>query len=413
MPFNNETGDTTSRTIPAGCTCETCKLARFEGSAIRNAVVHAYSYRPRQWRMNKVANDPYDYFLGVELETDNYKTDPASGGRIRSQFTNEQAADMRRPKNLWMAKRDGSVSGPEFVSHPATLAYWQKNKAGLAAMFQMLVHAGFRSHDNDHAGMHINISKNAFSDSRHLYRFLSLIHGNAAWSLKMSQRTNSSAEQWASLSYLADETRRQTEVDRIMPDSNATYAPWNRGSSHRYQALNCPSGQSRFEFRLPRGTLRLDRFMKNLEWTVAMIEYSRTHSLAQMKSLDFMRWANLGPQAEKFPNLVAFLGERFPTTVLSTTTVVAEASLNVNADGVRISPRTGRPVRSYNRRPGARRPGRPTGFSPRARRVAEIGYECGRRGVEGFYCEYTAGHSGAHGAPSIRRPDFAGLAYNY
>lgn len=367
MPFNNNTGDTTERGVPAGCTCEACKLARFERSTIRGAVVHQYSYRPRAWKMNAVANDPFNYHLGVELETDNYRTDRATGSRIRAVATNEQAAGMRMPKMLWMAKRDGSVSGPEFVSHPATLTYWQRNSAKLAEMFKMLVHSGFRSHDNDHAGMHINISKNAFEDPRHLFRFLSLIHGNAAWSLKMSQRTNASAEQWASISYLADEQRRQTEVERIMPENGTTLPYYQRGSSHRYQALNCPSGQSRFEFRLPRGTLRLDRFMKNLEWTVAMIEYSRTHMLADMKSLDFMRWAQAN--RAQYPNLVKFINERFEN-ILTAPVVTDSAPVETNNEGVRISPRTGRPVRAYNRREGAvNPPGRPVGYRPSLGRV--------------------------------------------
>lgn len=368
MPFDNETGDTTTTGVPVGCTCEACKLARFESSTIRGAVVHQYSYRPRAWKMNSVANDPFAYHLGVELETDNYAMDRQTGARIRATATNEQAAGMRLPKMLWMAKRDGSVSGPEFVSHPATLTYWQRNSAKLAEMFKMLTHSGFRSHDNDHAGMHINISKNAFDDPRHLFRFLSLIHGNAAWSLKMSQRTASSAEQWASITYLADESRRQAEVDRIMPEAGTTLPYYQRGSSHRYQAVNCPSGQGRFEFRLPRGTLRLDRFMKNLEWTVGMIEFSRTHMLSDMTSLDFMRWAKRN--RAQYPNLVKFLNERFPAEVTATAATANVSTPVVTGDGTRVSPRTGRPVRSYNRRATAvNPPGRPVGFRPSLGRV--------------------------------------------
>jgi len=440
MPFDNTAQDTTERAVPAGCTCETCKLLRFEGSAIRNAVVHQYSHRPRVWQMKSIRNDPFDYFLGVELETDNYKIDASTGLRTRSVLTNNQAADMRRPKMFWMAKRDGSVSGPEFVSHPATLSFWQSKEAQLREMFQMLLHAGFRSHDNDKAGMHVNISKNAFTDSAHLFRFLTLLHGNADWSLKVSQRSRTSAEQWASLDYLADATRRQQEVDIIMPTPETLAAeaaaraanPYGygysslrrsagHGSTHRYQALNCPSGQGRFEFRLPRGTLRLDRFMKNLEWTVAMIEFSRTGRVAGMKSALFMRW--VGERQAQYPNLVKFLGERFGAAavgspVATTTRTRTRRAVTVAdplADALyatRISPRTGLPVRSYNRRATATRPpGRPVGFSPvRSRRVvaeypaqpcALTQYHDG-----GYYCEYTPGHPGEHGAPGVQTPNF-------
>ena len=406
MPFNNNSGDTTSSTVPANCRCETCKLSRFESSAIRGAVVHQYSYRPRTWRLNKVSNDPFDYFMGVELECDDYFTD-SNGSRVHSRFTNEQAADMRRPKNLWMAKRDGSVTGPEFVSHPATLTYWAKQETGLRSMFRMLVHAGFRSHDNDHAGMHINISKNAFIDSTHLYRFLTLIHGNVDWSLKMSQRTASSAEQWASITYLTDETRRQTEVERIMPEHQSY---WNRPtSSNRYQAVNCPPDGQRFEFRLPRGTFRFDRFMKNLEWTAAMIEYSRNFSLLDMTSTRFMKWV-VETQTALYPNLVKYIRVRFTGYGANGRTATPVVSNVVtDASGQRISPRTGLPMRAYNRRDGAvRPPGRPVGYSPRATRVVSTNFadECSVRSTSGLYCEYTRNHSGLHGAPSVNRPDF-------
>lgn len=398
MTFDNQRNDAVTDTVPPNCQCETCKLRRFEDSAIRDAVVHNYSYNPRRWNLNAVRNDPFDYYLGVELETDNYRLD-ANGDRVRARVTNRQAVSMARPARLWLAKADGSVSGPEFVSHPATLTYWHSKADKLAEMFRMLVHGGMRSHDNNKAGMHISISKNAFEDQRHLFRFLTLIHGNAEWSLKMSQRTRSSAEQWASINYLADDAMREEEVIRIMPteEQRRTRGYYQLGSSHRYQAINCPSGgihsAGRFEFRLPRGTLRLDRFFKNLEWTVAMIEYTRNTLVEHQKANLFMRWVLSKDQREQYPNLAKFLTERFDDMIIvaddlipagfgpdmvvtpvrpraRTATPVAAAQPEATDPGVRISPRTGRPVRQYNRRPGARRPGRPTGWSPNRDRTA-------------------------------------------
>lgn len=358
MAFDNRTNDTTERSVPVGCGCEVCKLSRFEDSKLRNAVVHAYSYRPRTWRLNNTGpTDPHNYYLGVELETDDYRINPSTGYRERSNVDNRVAADMRRPKNLWMAKHDGSVTGPEFVSHPSTLAYWRKNQKALKDMFQMLVHAGYRSHDNDNAGMHINISRNAFADGPHLFRFLSLIHASPAWSLKMSQRTAASARQWASLDYLAQAARRQSEVDRL------TSGPeWARGSSSRYQALNAPSGQPRFEFRLPRGTLRIDRFFKNLEWTVAMIEYTRTHrSVASAKPLPFMRWVMA--HRTDYPNLAKFLVERFENLIIVAPADMPDAIV-ADTTTSEPAPTAERTRRAYNRRPGANPPGRPVGYRP-------------------------------------------------
>lgn len=407
---------------PATCQCEACKLARFESSKLRHAVVRSYSYQPARWNMKAQPGEVAPYFLGVELETDNYSTD-SNGYRQRATLSNEQAADARRPKRHWMAKRDGSVSGPEFVSHPATLAWWKAHKSDLAEMFQMLVHGGFRSHDNDHAGMHVNISRNAFADSRHLFRFLTLLHSDTRFALRMSQRTESSARQWASLESLAAADRRQQEVNTVMPDEHNNFggygtAPMNtyyQRSSNRYQALNTP-GVTRFEFRLPRGTLRVDRFYKNLEWTAAMIEFSRTGTVAQMNTAAFGRFVD--DHRTEYPYLHGFMVEKgylgaAPASEARARRASATPATN---NGVRISPRTGRPVRQYNRRPGARRPGRPDGFSPRRTPVDRAGYvfptdhngtmleetycmsRDDRVNGTGYYCEREPGHTGEHAA---------------
>lgn len=285
------------------CRCESCKLARFEGHKLRNAVVHNYSYQPRSWRPRSVKDDPFSYYLGVELETDSYKWTQDSKGLplhyAYSNVSNEVAADMRRPKQLWVPKHDSSVTGPEFASHPATLTYWRAHKRELSDMFRMLLHAGYRSHDNDRCGMHINVSRSAIEDSGHLYRWLTLLNFNPRWSIRMAQRTRESAERWAKLS-LQDAADRQS----VARTSFSRYG----GSADRYSAVNAPFGESRFEFRLPRGTLRIDRFFKNLEWTVAMVEYTRTAKVADCKPTKFMSWVM--ENRAQYPHLAAFLVER-------------------------------------------------------------------------------------------------------
>lgn len=305
------------------CACEACKFARFEGSKLRNAVVHGYAHSPRGgWKPKSIRNDPDNWYLGVELETDNFSRSRTAGVSY-AKVNNNVAADMRRPKNLWVPKRDGSVSGPEFASHPATLAYWRKHSRDLSDMFKMLVHAGYRSHDNDRCGMHINISRSAFENVGHLYRFLTLINVNPTWTIKMSQRTASSARQWAKLELQDSADRRSTcevmagarrrsifqtpATSRRVPDSTPI-TDWGQALD-RYTALNAPYGQPRFEFRLPRGTLRLDRFFKNLEWTHAMVEFTRDSKVTTSRPANFMKWAEENKSA--YPNLVAYLIEKF------------------------------------------------------------------------------------------------------
>lgn len=319
----------------SNCRCETCKLARFEDSKLRDAVIHSYSYTPEPWRFRAVKGEENPYYLGVELETDNYGT--ASGRTRQSRVEPEMAADMRRPYNHWVPKHDSSVSGPEFASHPATLKWWRKNRSRVAEMMKMLLHAGYRSHENDRCGMHINVSRSAFENAKHLYRFLTLVHANPRWSMRMAQRTMESANQWAKLdSRNVDEDTCETLVQGPVtqqvedmdwytgrPATNWDGSPrmrtvqtsdWN-GTSDRYVAFNAPYSEPRFEFRLPRGTLRVDRFFKNLEWTVGMIEFTRSCKLKEANPRKFMAWALAN--AKTYPDLVAFLKERFGTEVFT------------------------------------------------------------------------------------------------
>lgn len=290
---------------PEMCTCESCKAIRRDPTAkLKRGVVHNYSYAPRRWTRRSVENDPDNFAFGIELETDAHQQD-RSGGMRYSALDAQQAVDMRRPKRLWIAKTDSSVTGPEFVSHPATLAYWKAHAGELADMFKMLVHAGYRSHDNDNCGMHINISRNAFEDAGHLYKFLTLLHYSPAWSLRMSQRTASSASQWAPLTSVATASARRRIAERA-------FNPMERYAAvtHKYSALNIPAAsQGRVEFRLPRGTLRLDRFMKNLEWTHAMVQYTRDQMDEVLCTPDkFMEFVE--SVDNQYPNLVAFINER-------------------------------------------------------------------------------------------------------
>lgn len=289
--------------MAANCRCESCKIAKFglTSSKLKSAFIESYSYTPI-WKLFTAPNDPDNYFLGVELETDQYRRD-TSGREINSGVDVSVAADMALPKSLWFAKSDSSVSGPEFVSHPATFAYWNKNKKYVSQMLKMLVHAGYRSHDNNRCGMHINISRTAFESATHLFRFLTILHADPEWSLKMSQRTRSSAGQWAKLDSCIDSYDRKQISNKMMGTG------YDEGyTDDRYVALNAPMGEKRFEFRLPRGTLRTDRFYKNLEWTVAMIEFAEETRVKECNPNTFMEFVSENNTI--YPNLLSFIQER-------------------------------------------------------------------------------------------------------
>jgi hypothetical protein len=293
------------------CYCESCKAKRGELSTIRHAAIRSYSYSPSNgWVMLAMPNDPFPYHMGVELET----SINGSGERF---IDNHMAADLRRPKTMWVAKHDGSVSGPEFASHPATLTYWQSKQSEIDEMFRLLLHGGYRSHNGGQAGMHVNISKAAFTDAKHLHRFLTFLYVNHEWTLVMSQRSEAQADRWA-----ATRPYQLSDAERMI-ERNGYRSP-----THKYSVIHAPYSQGRLEFRLPRGTLRVDRFYKNLEWTAAMVAWTRSASnVLVLGPGSFMDWAegralysNLNNYiAEKASALEAAIANDTPFRAMRTT----------------------------------------------------------------------------------------------
>jgi hypothetical protein len=218
----------------------------------------------------------------------------------------DEAVSMASPRGLWHAKHDGSVSGPEFASQPATLAYWQAAKPHLSEMFRSLLHGGVRSHDGDTCGLHVNIGTDAFADASHLERFAALVCANPRWSVRMAQRTHESMSHWARFDALSTADRRRTWAQQVFA--------WGYASQDRYTVLNAQN-RGRIEFRLPRGTLRVDRFFAKLEWTAAMVEFTRDAANVPQVSA-FVHWCEQRPT--EYPALLAFIRERFAGRLAAT-----------------------------------------------------------------------------------------------
>jgi hypothetical protein len=289
---NDEAPET--NTIPLACKCDACKMLRFEKSNLKSKPVYGHSFAPYGgWEFKAVAGEIPVYYLGVELETDNFRMENRQ--RIASRVASRFASDMARPKNFWIAKSDASVSGPEFCSHPASILYWRRHQLQIAEMLKMLVHAGYRSHDTGNAGMHVSFSCSAIGNPAHLERLVAMIGDEESLTMALSQRNRDQVQQWAAM------PNSYRSASRYIDDL------WNKTLDTRYMALNAPPGEARYEFRIPRGTLRPDRFQKNLEWIVSMIEFTRPeHSYVSTRQYgQFVRL-----HERQYPNLARFMREK-------------------------------------------------------------------------------------------------------
>jgi hypothetical protein len=242
------------------------------------------------------ARDVWDAW---RLKNDAYQAEQERKFRSQGDMSGDEAVSMAAPRSLWHAKSDSSVTGPEFASHPATLAYWQSQYPAIASMFQSLLHGGMRSHDGDTCGLHVNIGTASFGGNEgHLYRFATLVHASPKWAMRMSQRTAESSSHWAQFT-LKDEAKRRLWARQV-----ARYGYCSEFD--RYSVLNAQNEQ-RIEFRLPRGTLRVDRFYAKLEWTASMVEYTRDET-NEPTVASYMAWVIRG---NEYPALSAYLTERF------------------------------------------------------------------------------------------------------
>jgi hypothetical protein len=80
-----------------------------------------------------------------------------------------------------------------------------------------------------------------------------------------------------------------------------------RDCGDRYQAINL-CNRSTIEFRIFRGTLKLESVLRNVEFVAALVAFVKQASPAQLLSYEFARWVGKAPRL--YPHLSAWLRER-------------------------------------------------------------------------------------------------------
>lgn len=244
----------------------------------RDRRVHAWDYRPNTWRPK--GNYPAEALLGLELEV---------GGRSRD------IADIVRDfddseHHLYM-KEDGSISGVEIVTHPATLR-WSRD-FDWDSLLRNLRQAGCEIDEG--YGLHVHVSRNAFRrvgqrSTPHQMTWLMFMYRNATDLQRLARRYGS---RWASF--------RTPEPGELKMKSQDI-----RSRDDRYVAVNCNNAKT-YELRFFKSTLRTSEFMAALELADASVEYTRgikTADILRSNALqwpDFISWAD---STGNYPNLI-------------------------------------------------------------------------------------------------------------
>jgi hypothetical protein len=190
-------------------------------------------------------------------------------------------------------KSDTSIGhGFEIVSHPMTLSYIQKNIKVWSDIFYRLRDCGFLADSAFSCGMHVHMSKDSFS-RLHLYRFLSLVYDHENFTKFIAERSGNWFDEYCGLK-------------KEIPNHKAVKARqrnWN-GDDDRHVAVNVNTSET-VELRIFQSTLKIERFLKNIEFCHAAFWFTKNVGLRDTTPLNLC--AFVAKKRKRYPNLFAFL----------------------------------------------------------------------------------------------------------
>jgi len=263
------------------CSCE-CECCDDDDSHPRSSAVHGYSWKPYP-----KFHGEGDYYFGVELESENVE------GSLREAC---DVVNRRDPlEDSYYLKDDGSLNyGVEWVSHPRTLASWQE-WTSLQSILSDLSSNGQRAWTRERCGLHVHVSRTAFSGSGHLGRFVMFFARYESQVVEFAGRRSGYASFW----HLGEEI-----VNKVKDGSNH--------SSHG-SALNLTLSDT-VEVRVFKPSLKVGRVLACVEFVDALISFTRGVTSADV-ALGRATWQDFDSFVRadvRFSNCVRVLdGERF------------------------------------------------------------------------------------------------------
>jgi hypothetical protein len=242
--------------------------------------------------------------LGVELEVE-VRSDWERGERA------EHVLDTIG-EDFVICKEDGSLNhGFEIVTAPADLPTQRERWTRLL----QTTPRGMKSWNTQTCGMHVHVSRAALTPLS-LGKLLVFVAQEQKFVEELAGR---SSAQWAAISpkKLTDGGTVEREDGSPIIDANGNMTGhWVRGrrtgiaqkrGGLRYEAVNL-CNYNTIEFRIFKGSLKLQTVLKNIEFATALVAYTRQCGLNDLTRRKFCQWIGKAPKA--YPALSAWLRDR-------------------------------------------------------------------------------------------------------
>lgn len=239
--------------------CPVCKQRKF--------VLPYHRYYPNVKFFGKVSKDNPQPYLGVELEVD-------EGGENNTEVA--KILNILNKNDLFAyCSHDSSLShGFEIITQPATLTYHNSIKHIYKEVFDKLISDGYVSHDTSTCGLHIHFNRDFYADDEELYitRLLYLI--DKFWDdiVRISRRNQ----------------RKMYYTKKVDMPVDTYVSKTNKSGNHdyHYYAINLIN-QETIEFRMFRGTLKVDTFLATLQFVNNCIIVAKTKSAEEIQRMSF------------------------------------------------------------------------------------------------------------------------------
>lgn len=192
-------------------------------------------------------------------------------------------------------KCDATINrGVEIVTHPFSWGRYREDRDRIRKFFDALRSNGYGADEFDNVGMHVHMSKNAFTRF-HLYKFLTFLYStpHRTFIHEIAGRYNHDYALW-----------NVSDVDPSGIKSNAKRK--HNCSDERHAAVNL-CGEDTIEIRIFKSTVLHDIYGKNLEFCNSVYEFTKKSKTSNITIPHYFDWLTSKYNANRYRYLIEFL----------------------------------------------------------------------------------------------------------